>query len=117
MRSPPSLAWPRAPSRTLAAASASSPTSANRFGRLTHLPGDLEESARHGGARVRTPRCRLEVARIFEGVIHAESDQGHDQFVSLDDRRHGCNDDIARRAHQEIDLIDVEQLRVNARHG
>ena len=40
--------------------------------------------------------------------------QDHDERLVLHDDRHGGNDQVGRRAHQQIDLIDIQQLGVNS---
>ena len=79
--------------------------------------GGREEVVRQHAFGIRTERCALEIARILELRIRAQREKHHDQLLALDDERHRRDDEVRRMAHQQVDLIDIDQLRVDAGYG
>ena len=82
------------------------------------LHRDVEEALGEGGLRVRPRRDHHEIVRVVELGVDREAEQPDERLLLLDDDRHG------RRQHgggvgadDQLDLVDVEQLRVDARHG
>ena len=75
----------------------------------------LEEAARPVGHRLRPGRQDLEVLVVFELVVHGEAEQGDEGQIALHHDRHRRGDQVGAVAgHHEVDLVDVEQLGVNA---
>jgi hypothetical protein len=111
MLKPYVLAFARAPVSAFWENSASAPTSAMVFG-----AGDFEEAFRDVVLGVGSERGAVEIARIVEGVVHGKREQHHHQLLAFHDLRHGGDDQVGRRAHQQVDLVDVEQLGVDAGH-
>jgi hypothetical protein len=55
---------------------------------------------------------------VFEAIIASECQDADDEAVPLPDERHHRRRQIgAIGRHQEIDLVDVDKLRIDARHG
>ena len=82
--------------------------------RLLHL-GHLEEAAGEGRLRCRTVRDHREVFRIIELLVDAGAEQTDEQLLLLDRERHRRGD-LGRgiAADDQIDLVDIEQLGVDA---
>ena len=78
---------------------------------------ELEEALGEG-LRAGTVGCDLEIPRIVELVVDREAQQRDEDEVALHHDRHGGRD-LRRRvgADDEIDLVHVEKLRIDARHG
>ena len=80
------------------------------------LLSDLEEALGPAG-RVAPGRI-IEPLVVLHGVVHLEREVTHEQEVALLDERHD-----RRRRHgavgrdQEVDFVDIEQLRVDAGRG
>ena len=87
-----------------------------RLGILRHC--QLEEAARPVGDRLRPGRQDLEIAVVVELVVHRETEQGDEGQVALHHDRHRRRDQVGAVArYHEVDLVDVEQLGVDAGHS
>ncbi len=112
------LAFSRAPSQALRENSASAATRATGL-RLGILRGrDLEESLGEGRLRVGPRRDHGEELVVLELVVHIEPEQDDEQLALLHDDGH------RRRRHvggvgpeHQVDLVDVDELRVDAGNG
>ncbi len=99
----------------LACARAPSSASAGYFGRKSH--GGIEEALRPAERGFGPRRHDLEVAVVVEFRVDVETEQRHERHVPLHHDRHcGCDDVRAVAGDEQVDLVDVEQLVVDARH-
>jgi hypothetical protein len=64
--------------------------------------------------RVGSKRRALEILRILEHRIGAERQQHHDHLLAFHDLRHCGHNQIGGMPHQQVDLIDVDELSVDA---
>jgi len=86
-----------------------------RLRRLRHR--EIEEVPGQSRLRIGTNRDHGEVVRILELAVHREPEQGDEHLVALNDDRHRGRDLRSRIGpDDEVDLVDVEQLGVDARH-
>jgi hypothetical protein len=78
----------------------------------------LEEAEGERGLRVRTRGDHGEELRILELGVHREPEQDDEHLALLHDHRHGGRRHVGRiGTDHEVDLVDVEQLGVDARNG
>ena len=89
----------------------------HRLGRRAQRFRDFEKRAGQDAFRIGTERGALEISGISELGIGAERQQHHDHLLALHDHGHGRDDEIGRGAHHEVDLVDVDELGVDARNG
>jgi hypothetical protein len=85
-------------------------------GRRLDLLGNLEKVARQE-PRVGTERCALEVPRVLELGIRGECQKHHDHPVPLNNLRHGRDDQVCGVPHQNVDLVDVNELGIDSGNG
>ncbi len=80
--------------------------------------GDLEEALREAYRRVEaTGRLHREIARVLKLAVHIEPEQRKEGHVVLDHDRHRRRQQVgAIIAGNQIDLVDIEQLRKDAGH-
>ena len=78
----------------------------------------LEEPLRPADRRIGSGRHDLEVAVVLELGVDVQPEQRHESEIALHHDRHRRRDDVGAVArHDEVHLVDVEQLRVDPRHG
>jgi hypothetical protein len=77
----------------------------------------VEVALRPADRRIRARRHDLEVSVVVELRIHIQPKQAHEGHVPLHHDRHRRRDHVGAVAgHHHVHLVDVEELRVDARH-
>jgi hypothetical protein len=77
----------------------------------------LEEPFREGRLGVRAGRNHGEEFRVLELAVHGEAEQDDEDLPLLDHDRHGGGGRHGGiRTDHQVDLVDVHQLRIDARH-
>ncbi len=77
----------------------------------------VEEPLRPADRRLRACRHDLEITVVVEFRVDVETEQRHERHVPLHDDRHCGSDDVRTvPGDEQVDLVDVEQLVVDARH-
>jgi hypothetical protein len=79
---------------------------------------ELEEALRERARRVRAIGRDLEVTGVLELLVVAEAEETHEGELAVHHDRHGRGDEVRAVArHDEVHLVDVEELRVDAGDG
>ncbi len=79
--------------------------------------GDLEVATRELVHGVGASGKHGEIVRVVEGLVDREREQTHQHVIARDhDRHRGYREIGAVAGQRQIDLVDVEQLGVDARH-
>ena len=88
----------------------------NGLGLRALLGCDLEKALAVSRLRVGSCRMHGEVARIFEFSVEPDAEHGNKQLVLLHHDGNGGGGDIGAIARDyEVDLVDIEELGVDAR--
>jgi hypothetical protein len=79
--------------------------------------GHVEEALREGALGIGSGGHHREVFGIVELAVDGEAEEPEEQSVVLDHHRHGrCYRGAGIARDDEIDLVDIEELRIEARH-